>query len=269
MNETEQIESVFGGKKSADSANGAGDKDARIAELERELQKERVESGRLKKTNEELAHLREEVARLKERKGVDSVIESVPEDVRNDIAPEVLRASGTMANRAAAEVAGSISKDIEKQNEEIRMLREENQRRDRVAFTQRINMQFPGFMSSVSEGGDKHDAWIKYQRYNAGSIVSALNANDFDTIAYHIERFCNELGVPVPSGKGGSATPDPRSLAGGTGTVSVNNGRIYTPEEYNALFDQKEAARDRGDYAEVKRISDEINRAQAEGRIKS
>ena len=65
----------------------------------------------------------------------------------------------------------------------------------------------------------------------------------------------------------GIATPDPSGIGGGVPVVT-KPGKVYTEQELSSLYDEVEKARDRGDYAEVKRIGAEIDRAMREGRVK-
>ena len=118
------------------------------------------------------------------------------------------------------------------------------------------------------DGGDKHPAWVQYQCYNAPSINAAVNACNFDILAWHIRKFySDELGIAPPSGGTGAAAPDPSATGGGT-PVATKPGKIYTEKEISDLYDEVERARDRGDFAEVKRLGAEIDKAVREGRVK-
>ena len=138
-----------------------------------------------------------------------------------------------------------------------------------LARNWRIEQEFPGFLqSAVSEGGDKHEAWKKYQKRNRGSINDAVATGDFDTLSYHIQRFyAEELGGVAPSGGAGAAAPDP-SATGGGAPLAPKHGKVYTEQEILSLYDEVERARDRGDFAEAKRLGAEIDKAVREGRVK-
>jgi hypothetical protein len=50
--------------------------------------------------------------------------------------------------------------------------------------------------------------------------------------------------------------------------VAVTPGKTYTWDEIDKLYDEIEILRARGDREGMKRLSDEIEKAQREGRVK-
>jgi hypothetical protein len=50
--------------------------------------------------------------------------------------------------------------------------------------------------------------------------------------------------------------------------VAVKPGKVYTWDEIDKLYDEIEVLRSRGDREGMKRLSDEVEKAQREGRVK-
>lgn len=248
-----------GGTTGGDAGGEATDWKAKYEEMERKFRSAQVEQGRVKKLDEENKALRSRLAGAEALKRAKEEVANLGEETRGDVPEDYLVGAGVLAQKVAADAIAAQKEEFD------RRMAEREQREAaamRQSFAQRIEREFPGFLrDAVSEGGDKYAAWVKYQRFNAATITAAVNACDFDTLAWHIRKFySDELGIPPPSGGTGAAAPDP-SPTGGNPVVRTQ-GKAYTEDEINGLFDKKEAARDRGDWAEVKRLTDEINRAQ-------
>ena len=236
---------------------------AKYEEIQRELNSARVDQGRVRKLDEENKALQRQLEEERASRQSQNVIDVLPDDVKGDIPDEYLKAQSVVAQKATERLLASRDAEIEalkRQNAE-RDAREAALRKQRL--DERFEGEFPGLAAQLGPGGDKHDAWINYRRYNGASIDAALAGFDFNSLAWHIRKFfTDELGIAPPSGGAGLAAPDPGSIGGGKPVVAAP-GKTYTEAEIDALFDRKEAARDRGDWSEVKRLTDEINRAQA------
>ena len=265
------MNALTGGEAPAGNSGGgdATDWKAKYEETQHALEIARVEQGRVKKLDEEKKALEAKIAELSASRRTQDAISALPDDIRDDMPETVAKASSLIAQKTVD--AALAARDAELAQLKAQMVEREQRTAaaSRQAFGQRIEQEFPGFLrDAVSEGGDKHAAWVQYQRYNAPSINAAANSCDFDTLSWHIRKFyTDELGIAAPSGGTGAAAPDPSTIGGGTSSARMS-GKSYTEDEITALFDKKEAARDRGDWAEVKRLTDEINRAQASGDAK-
>lgn len=261
------MNALAGGTGTAGAPAGdAVDWKAKYEEMERKFQSAQVEQGRVKKLDEEKKALEAKLAELSSKRRSQEAISSLPDNLREAIPDDYAEGTSLIAQRTVD--AALAARDAELAAIKAQMAEKERRAAKAAndSFGVRIEQAFPGFLkSAVLEGGDKHAAWVQYQRYNAGSINAAVAACDFDTLSYHIRKFyTDELGIVAPSGGTGAAAPDPSATGGGT-PAARTAGKAYTEDELDALFDKKEAARDRGDWAEVKRLTDEINRAQAAG----
>lgn len=235
---------------------------AKYEEAQKELASARVEQGRVKKLADEKKALEAKIAELDSSRRTRDVIDALPEDVREALPEDYAKGASIVAQR-------TVDAALAARDAEIARLKARNEESARAQFASRIEQEFPGFINSAAAaGGDKSEAWRKYQRYNAQSINSAIENCDFDVLSWHIRNFyTNELGVPPPSGRTGAAAPDPSTTGGGT-SVAMQPGKVYTWDEVDALYDEIERLRSRGDKEGMKRISDEIEKAQREGRVK-
>lgn len=272
MTEMEELEQTFGGatptKTGAGEAKGGSETDQRIAELERQLAQERVESGRLKKANEEAAALREEIARLKaaQRTGEDNLAQ-LPDSVKGGIPDDIQRFTGAAIDNA---VKSAMENERRRYEEEMRKMRETSSQNARRAFAQQIKSAYPTFFEETRPGGKLNAVWVEYLRRNEGSVQQALQSQDFETLQYHIERFQSEKNVSLPSGGQGASTaaPEPRSLGGGAFQQGDGTKKTYTPQEYDAALAKAHEYRSNYDFENYRKLKAELDDAIAEGRVK-
>lgn len=273
MNEeiNKAMDALAGGGNPTGTPGGgdATDWKAKYEEMERKFQSAQVEQGRVKKLDEEVKALKAENAKLSSTRRAQSVIDGLPPEVKEGFTDDSLRAQALIAQRAVD--AANAERDAE-----IERIRAEQAERDRrnaeaakAAFAQQIEQSYPGFLrSAVLDGGDKHAAWLEFVEYYGPSINAAYYARDFKRLSWFIEKFYNEkLEIPPPSGGSGAAAPDPSATGGGT-SVLMKPGKTYTWDEIDKLYDEIEVLRSKGDKDGMKRLSDEIEKAQREGRVK-
>ena len=274
MNEqTENVIGALGGTSADGAAGGAPDYKALYEESQKKLQSEKVEAGRLKKAEEEKAALRKELEELKKAKLAEEAIAALPDELKTEVPDDFKRGSAIIAQKAVdTAMAGANERlaRLEQEREEEKMRKA---KQAQAELAQRVEAEFPGFVKSIAAGGDKHEAWNKYQARNAPTIVAALNAGDFDTIKYHIETFFKQLELPPPSGnRDGSAAPDPRAMGGGVMSQAavLQPGQTYTAKEYQRSLDEAQAKFQRHllTYKEYVGICDELSKAYKEGRVK-
>ena len=237
---------------------------AKYEEARHALESAKVDQGRVKKLSEEKAELQRQLDEAKAKRLFSpELADSLPDETRQGL---------TAVQKASQDAIAQAEARHRAEMDELKAQMAERDSRNaaaaRSAFAAKIDAAFPGFLASIGQNGDKAGAWAKYQRFNAASIAAAVNACDFDAISYHVESFFrNELGLEPPSGGTGAAAPDPSAVGGGTPAVA-KPGKIYTWDEINKAYDEIEVLRSRGDKEGMKRLSDEIERAQKEGRVK-
>ena len=257
--ETDQIDALTGGAKNPADAAAGGVSMEDYERTKHELDNSR---GRLKSLDARLKELEKENAELRASKSQEELVSSaLTEEERANLDPAFLSAMAKM--NAATEAR--LRRENEERDRQEAEAREARMREAKSNFAQQIESAFPGFLSSIGTGGGSEAAWREFCRIYGASVNAAYERFDVDAISHLIRQFNAEQGIRVPSGSQGKATsPDPRNLGSGT-TVASPATRNYTEKDVNTLFDEKEAARDRGDWAEVRRLTDEINKAQAQG----
>ena len=259
-----------GGAPTGNPAGGdTTDWKAKYEEAQKALASARVDQGRVKKLDEEKKALEAKIAELSASRRSEAAISALPDDIREDMPEKFAQGTALVAQKMVDEALASRDAELRELKAKMAEGAERNAAIARQQFGNRIEQEFPGFLkSAVMDGGDKHPAWVQYQRYNAASINAAVDACDFDVLKYHIEKFFrDELGVEPPSGGTGAAAPDPSTTGGGT-SVALKPGKTYTWDEIDKLYDEIEVLRARGDYKGMQQLSDEVERAQKEGRVK-
>lgn len=253
------------GAAGGDAGGDATDWKAKYEEAQRQLQSAKVEQGRVKKLDEENKALRSRLAGAEALKRAKEEVANMGEDQRGEVPEDYLVGAGVLAQKMAAEAIAEQKAEFD------RRIAEREQREAAAAqarLFQQIEQEFPGLLRDISEGGDKHAAWLKYQRYNAPSITKAIGENDFDTLAWHFRNFYNtEVGIPPPSGGTGAAAPDPSPTGGGQ-RVHAETGKIYTAQEYAELEKKAMQLRRMGDYDGYRKMDAELNTILTEGRVK-
>lgn len=263
MNEmNENADAVLGGSGNAGTPDDGWK--AKYEEMERKYHAEKVESGRLKKTAEELEAARRELAELKAGRRGEELANALTEEERQGIAPELVTAAAKMVDKGISQVREQYELSRRKQEEADAESRKRS-------FVDAVNGKYPGFFADVSAGGRNAEQWQRFMRFNKGSVNSAYAEFDLEAMSYLIEKFYTDhLGVSVPSGsQEGAAAPDPRGTSGGKGGVTQDaHSRTYTQQEYDALVRKAEDARSRGDFAEYSKLTQQIDDILAERRIR-
>ena len=268
--EKKDILGAIGGN--AADKNGVVEPDykALYEEAQKELQTNKVEDGRLRKVNEELAAARKELDELRRSKRTEDAIGALPEDLQ-DMPDDIKRGAAIIAEKAVETAVGGAMAEtndrlarLEKEREESRASAERIRKDE---FERRLSYTYYDFLKGISDGGDKREAWMKYRRFNEASIQSAIASCDYDTLEYHIKNFYREIDVPVPTAGQAYIAPEPRPFSGGAPAIPHGGGKTYTLDEYVALQEKCEKLfyENKAAYSELR---DELEKAMAEGRVK-
>ena len=266
MNNTEQMNALLG-KKNPSGGTGE-DWEARCHALEHELQTARVEQGRVQKLNARIKELESELAKLRAGGGAAKTVTLTPEE-QGEIPDEYVGAAAKLADRAANNAVAGVNAELEQLRRERAAEKAEAQERIAAEFVRRIDRRYPGFLASIGEGGDKHDAWASFLVNNAASVQEAFGKCDYDSLVYHIDRFYREvLEVRPPNGeKGNASAPDPVPHGGGKPKVAAGGEKIYTAEEYSALQEKCMKLQREGKDEEFQQLRAELDKALSEDRI--
>lgn len=244
----------------------------RIADLERQLQQERVEKGRLRQTNDELRKAQEELARLKAENA--TLRQRRPSDFLSDEEKELLD-DGQLAAIDKV-VRGRVGEVSATQKAENDRLREELAQRDaamvrtaKAQFNAEVERLAPGLAGAVSEHSAEWQKWVGSPR-RAASVASAFANNDAATVVEFLQEFAQSKGIRA-NGDGIAARPSSSfSPAGGSHPVQTGGDTAtYTLEQYNA--EMRRASEDvnagRITADEYRAIKKKFDTALNEGRI--
>lgn len=244
----------------------------RIADLERQLQQERVEQGRLRQRNDELRQLKEELdklkaenASLKQRKATDYLTEA-----------EMSQLDAEQLAVIDKVVKGRVGEMSEAQKAETESLRAELAKRDAdiaanavSQFNAEVERLVPGLSAAIAEHKDEWKKWAGSPR-RAASVAAAFKGFDAATVADFFYEFAQAKGIQTNK-NGVAARPNSSfSPRGGNHSVTQSgDSTVYTVEEYSKELrkasDDFDAGRITND--EYRAIKRKFDTALSEGRI--
>jgi len=256
----------------APQTDGGGHSD-RIAELERALQQERVEKGRLRQTNDELRKAQEEIARLKAENA--KLSSRKPTDYLSDKEREIIDAEQlAVIDKLVQGRMGDASAAVKAENERYR---EEMAKRDadavemrKAQFDAEVERIAPGLSAAISDGHmDEWNRW-RAERRRASSVNDAFKTFDAATAADFIMEFAEAHGIRA-GGDGVAARPQTSYPLRGGSRPAARQGdtTTYTVEQYSEALrragDDYSSGRITAD--EYRAIKKKFDTALNEGRI--
>lgn len=255
----EQFDALMG---NGNNQSAEVDWQKRCEELEKQLNSTRIEEGRVRKLSEELKARDEELAQLRASSSEEKLLSNLTDEEINDVPPEILNVAKKLVRNGMTQIQSDY--DQRMKDYESRMASNSiDVNRQRVL--DQVNARYPKFLADVGIGGDKCNAWKEYRKYNQASIAEAVNTGDINAFSYHIESFYrSHLGVSVPEVGTEAVASDPMTTSAASRSYTVDGKRI-TDEDLDKFYDEIEKARDRGDYAEMKRLTEIINKATRGG----
>ena len=244
----------------------------RIAALERELQQERVEKGRLRQTSDELRKAQEEIARLKAENA--SLSQRRPSDFLSDeeraaIDPDQLAVIDKLVKGRMGDASAAVKAEADQ-------LREELHRRDASAaqmakaqFNAEVERLAPGLAAAINDRRADWEKWSSAPR-RAASVAMAFKSLDAATVAEFLQEFAQSNGVQA-NVDGLAARPGTSySPRGGNHPVSVGGDQTtYTVEQFSEAMRQASDDYNAGritadDYRAIKK---KFDTALNEGRV--
>ena len=266
------------------SANAEGGTvENEVEKLKAELQKHKVEEGRLKKASEELARLREEREALKKRldelemrNRADKAVERVDPERRKVIDEDVLKGAADVAYGVSEELEQRIAAKLAELEQKVEQTSRARLEADSRAFDLLIEQGHPGFIASTNAGGQLVDAWerflgktdpatgLTYEK----SLQSAYMQRRLDGVNRVIDLFLDESGVARRSAVGETLAPS-ASATVTDGPSGAGDKTVYTMSEVKQILAQSRTDYERGriDGKQRNEIVRKIQTAISEGRI--
>lgn len=280
MSETQEIletpeatEVVDASGLAVETAPSAPDsRDERIAALERELQTERIEHGRVKKLSDENRQLREEVNELKKK--LSELTARAPEDYlaaeeRDSIDLEQARIVGKMTRGIVEDAMAPLRKENEELRSRIAAQGEADREHSVRAFTNEVNRLAPGLLNAVlSQHKTEWMQWASHPVRKASISLATQNC-DAETTAYFLKQFCSENGISGSSQMSESvAEPSPSS--GNVRTLDGGDKTMYSYDQFSEakrqLTERYEAGKISAD--EYRKGNHKLDAAAREGRVR-
>jgi hypothetical protein len=256
---------------------------AEVEKLKAELQKHRVEEGRLKKTSEELAALREEREAMKKRldelearSRSDKAIDHVSPDRRKVVDEDVMKGAADVALGVAGELEARLTAKIAEVEQRVDQGSRVRSEADGRVFDQLIEQAKPGFIASTNAGGQLCEGWgrflgktdpatgLPYEK----SLQSAYQQRRLDGVNRVIDIFLDESGVARRGAVSETLAPS-ASVTVSDGPTATGDKAVYTMTEANAALDKSRRDFESGQIDSRKRneIILKIQTAIAEGRV--
>lgn len=246
-------------------------RDARIAELESQLNATRVEQGRVRALSQDLSKKDEEIRQLRAQLEAQSrkFSDMVPEHLRQYVSEEVMQAAGTLAQGVVQQEMQALRREQAEADERRKAEEANNRERALGEFIGRIEARYPGFLDSVNPGGDKVAPWNKFLEVHRPSVVQAYGSMNFSAMSSLIDSFLSAIGCPQ---LGGDANPQhsPRSISGGQADGSgAPDGTTYTYAEFTRALDEAGAKFHNGQLPKDKydAVVNQLRQARKEGRV--
>lgn len=253
----------------------ADPRDEQIAQLKAELQRERVEHGRVKALSQSDS---EKSRRIEELENENAQLRNVnldymqliPEDLRSSVDPDSAKAFGAIAKGLVDRKDAEYNKrDEERRAQELRLLEEQKQSRlERI--NQQVEGKFPGFFANTGVGGSMEKPWLKFlDRGHRDSVVNAYNGGNFVVLSDLISLFLSEAGVTQRNDATGAITsPRNTTLAGYDGAAAGSDKR-YSFDEYAEALEKagNDARSGVITGAQYRAIMQELSKARDEGRV--
>ena len=256
----------------------ANDDDAstRIKELERELQKHKVEEGRLKKVLEELDAAKARNAELEQQLNTRSIEEEssrirgyAPSDTIAD--PDTLDAVAKMTARTIKENEKNFNERLSKMESQVNTVAGTMSQK---VISESIEGKYPGLINRLNSG-DLSTSWkiflnefdpMMHQTYSQ-LASKAFSSNNENLMFYVIEKFLSNTDSQMQYGKESIAQPTSSATQE---TALDDKKRIYnTIAEVEAMLDKASRDYSAGKITQREKnaVLAEFNSAISEGRI--
>lgn len=264
-------------------ATGNADEAAEAEQLKAELQKQRVEQGRLKKASDELAATKAELAEAK-RKLAELDSRSAEEralgyidPTRRDIVDEdVMMGSADIAKGIVGESEARLQARLDALEAQVSRTTNAPGEAHGGPVEVMIDKEFPGFLRQTTRGGQWEQAWGTFlgtedpatgTQYQV-SIRDAYARQRMAGVSRVIEAFYKETGFTRMASLQDAVLPSGSASAIGDGRVK-GDSNVYTTGEMDAALKKARDQYDRGEIDGKTRnaITLKYQTAVTEGRV--
>ena len=256
------------------TATSSDSRDTEIERLKADLQRERVEHGRVKalsqsdaEKSQRIAQLEREVEELKSAS--QDYLAMLPPEMRDQIDPEQIKIIGTLASKMQSKQTEEFRRRDAERDAEFKRIRESEMRSKATSVERKIEETFPGFIRDTATGGDKCEPWLRYLGNGRQAIVvDAYQNGQFEILSTFISEFLSQIGSSTRGNTTG-AVVSPRTTSsavfdGMSGSDKTMTYTDYCSRQEKAGDDVRVGLIDEAKYMAI--ISD-LNKARDEGRV--
>lgn len=256
------------------TANLSDSRDAEIERLKAELQRERVEHGRVKalsqsdaEKSQRIAQLEREVEELKSAS--QDYLAMLPPEMRDQIDPEQIKIIGTLASKMQSKQAEEFRRRDAERDAEFKRIRESEMRSKAKSVERKIEEAFPGFIRDTATGGDKCEPWLRYLGNGRQAIVvDAYQNGQFEILSTFISEFLSQIGSSTRGNTTG-AVVSPRTTSSAVFDGMSGSDKTMTYTDYCSQLEKAGDDVRAGliDEAKYMAIISNLNKARDEGRV--
>lgn len=256
------------------TATSSDSRDTEIERLKAELQRERVEHGRVKalsqsdaEKSQRIAQLEREVEELKSAS--QDYLAMLPPEMRDQIDPDQLKIIGTLASKMQSKQAEEFRRRDAERDAEFKRIRESEMRSKAKSVERKIEETFPGFIRDTATGGDKCEPWLRYLGNGRQAIVvDAYQNGQFEILSTFISEFLSQIGSSTRGNTTG-AVVSPRTTSSAVFDGMSGSDKTMTYADYCSQLEKAGDDVRAGLIDEAKYIAiiSNLNKARDEGRV--
>lgn len=255
--------------------------DNEVTRLEAELQRHKVEEGRvkslaakIKEQDAEIERLRQQAEALGKKKSFTDFVDPARRDVVDE---DILHASEDMIRGSQKDLLEEVEKRVSPIQRTLEEERAARIRAESVSFDSQIEQLHKGFAAETHPGGKYVEKWTAYLEQvdsrtglkNGELLSSAYNARRIDGVNDMIADFKRQAGISRQERMRGGAFPGSQTPYVAQGDGSSGDTRRYTISQYKTELAESGKAFRAGRITQQERnnVLEKFKRAANEGRI--
>ena len=256
------------------TATSSDSRDTEIERLKAELQRERVEHGRVKALSQSDAEKSQRIAQLEReveefKSASQDYLAMLPPEMRDQIDPDQLKIIGTLASKMQSKQAEEFRRRDAERDAEFKRIRESEMRSKAKSVERKIEETFPGFIRDTATGGDKCEPWLRYLGNGRQAIVvDAYQNGQFEILSTFISEFLSQIGSSTRGNTTG-AVVSPRTTSSAVFDGMSGSDKTMTYADYCSQLEKAGDDVRAGLIDEAKYIAiiSNLNKARDEGRV--
>lgn len=256
--------------------------DDEVSKLRADLQRHKVEEGRVKSLSERNKALEKELEelRLKAAEGAAkgrSPVDHVDPSRRNTVDEEILEASADMIRGSNKDVLDDVERRVAPLQKALETEREARVRAESASFDAQLEQLHKGFAAETNPGGKHVDKWTAYLDKvdartglkNSEILSKAYYERRLDGVNTMIDDFKRQSGISRRESMRGAAFPGSQTQHAEPGGDGDGDQTRYTLSQYKAALEKvsQDFSAGRITSAAKSAVLEKFKKAASEGRI--